>query len=100
MVKSLKSAVISWFGLYGWSLASVFLLTSPPPAGAIAMPCYAQMAKVKKLKPHKAFVHGQRSDTEYCGWSWGQPTRQVAIEAAIKECKNAGAWNCTVRFAE
>jgi hypothetical protein len=66
----------------------------------MAMPCYAEMLKVKKLKPHKAFVHGQRSDTEYCGWSWAQPTKQAAIEAAIKECKNAGAWHCSVHWAE
>jgi hypothetical protein len=62
--------------------------------------CTAQMLKVKKLKPHKAFVHGQRLDTEYCGWSWGQKTKQVAVESALKECKNAGAWDCSVHWAE
>lgn len=85
------------------AIAGVFVLTilTPVPAEAwITSTCRNFAAEVRKNKKHRAIAVRRHLDTEYCGGTWNEPSREIAIKRALEVCKRISSKPCTIVFAE
>jgi len=85
-------------------LLMAFVATSAP------MPTYALMAwntncrqilaDWRKRPGHKAFAIGMSHEGQYCHSVWSAPSKEAAMEQALKYCRKASGRPCTIQSAE
>jgi hypothetical protein len=73
----------------------------PAPAQAwVTAGCRQYSQELRKNKKHRAIAVSRKLDTEYCGGTWGEPSREVAIQRALQACRQIGSRTCTIVWAE
>jgi hypothetical protein len=76
-------------------------LIATPAKAWLTSECRSLALEVRtKKKGHKAMVSGHHLDTEYCGGSWQQPTKEAAIKLAMQACRKVGVRDCILVWAE
>lgn len=84
-------------------LVFVLGLSALPPVPAqawVTAGCRQYTQEVRKNKKHRAVAVSRKLDTEYCGGTWGEPSREIAIKRALQACREISARTCTLVWAE
>jgi hypothetical protein len=86
--------------------ALVFSISAIPMAGKPARAwktatCRSFSLRIRKKAGHKAVVSASHLDYEHCFGTWGEPSKDAAIEKALQACKREGGMTgCVVVWAE
>jgi hypothetical protein len=84
-------------------LMTVLATSAPMPAYALMAwntNCRQILADWKNRPGHKAFAIGMNHEGQYCHSVWSAPSKEAAMEKALKYCQKASSRPCTIQSAE